>query len=329
MVIRLTVPDARTNLFLDSNVWLSFYHFSKDDLEQLRKLEVLIKKRRLRLFVCEQVEHEVRRNRDAKVADAIKRFTERRMAADFPRMCQDYPEYEELRDAVRTYDQAKARLLERLGDDARASSLAADKMIASLFNAGERVPTSPVIVEKARLRMDLGNPPGKNRSLGDAVNWESLLAVAPDQDLVFVTADGDYLSELANDEFSSYLQREWAIQKGGAKVLFFPRLSAFFRANFPSIEFAAELDRDLLVKELAESSSFARTRRALRELEPIAKELNAEQVNAIVEATCANNQIYWIIGDSPIRRRLQALVHDRRAEIDPANLARFDQLLNA
>lgn len=154
-----------TNLFLDSNVWLSFYYYSADDLEQLHKLNVLIKRKRVTLFVCEQVINEVQRNREAKIISAIKRFRGEKLDADIPRMCQDYPEHEALKEALRSFQQEKARLLERLEYDANRRTLGADKIIAELFAAGERIATLPVIVEAARWRVDLGNPPGKgNRS---------------------------------------------------------------------------------------------------------------------------------------------------------------------
>jgi len=46
------------NLFIDTNILLSFYHLTSDDLEELRKLSALLKKREVRLFVPDQVVHE-------------------------------------------------------------------------------------------------------------------------------------------------------------------------------------------------------------------------------------------------------------------------------
>ena len=61
------------NLFIDTNIFLSFYHLSSADLEELRKLVVLIDQGRLKLYLPSQVVDEFRRNRDNKIADAIKR----------------------------------------------------------------------------------------------------------------------------------------------------------------------------------------------------------------------------------------------------------------
>ena len=38
-------------LFIDTNVFLSFLHYSSDDLEELKKLEVLLRNGRIRLLL--------------------------------------------------------------------------------------------------------------------------------------------------------------------------------------------------------------------------------------------------------------------------------------
>ena len=61
------------NLFLDSNIWLSLYHFTNDDLEQFEKLKDMVNKS-IRLFVPQQVYREIVRNRESKLKDALKCF---------------------------------------------------------------------------------------------------------------------------------------------------------------------------------------------------------------------------------------------------------------
>ena len=62
------------HLFIDTNVLLSFFHVSSDDLEELKKLVVLLGQKKAQLYVPVQVKMEFRRNREAKVADALRRF---------------------------------------------------------------------------------------------------------------------------------------------------------------------------------------------------------------------------------------------------------------
>lgn len=105
--IRRTVEQSGENLFLDTNTYLSFYHYSSDDLEELRKLAVLLQQKKLVLCLPRQVVDEFRRNRDAKIADALKRFRDEKLS-EFPQMCKDYPEYEAARDALKKYQERRA-----------------------------------------------------------------------------------------------------------------------------------------------------------------------------------------------------------------------------
>ena len=46
------------NIFIDTNVFLSFYHLSNDDLEELKKLIVLIDNKEVTLWLPNQVKDE-------------------------------------------------------------------------------------------------------------------------------------------------------------------------------------------------------------------------------------------------------------------------------
>ena len=85
------------NLFIDTNVYLTFYHFSSDDLEELKKLSVAVENKRIRLYVTEQVVNEYWRNRESKIADALKIFSAQSLPNQFPQICQAYEEYNRLR----------------------------------------------------------------------------------------------------------------------------------------------------------------------------------------------------------------------------------------
>jgi predicted nucleic acid-binding protein len=65
-------------LFVDTNILLSFYHLTSEDLEELRKLVALIDTGKIKLVLTEQVKDEFKRNRSAKIADAMKKLQEAR-----------------------------------------------------------------------------------------------------------------------------------------------------------------------------------------------------------------------------------------------------------
>lgn len=43
------------HVFIDTNVLLSFYHYSGDDLEELKKLVVLLEQKKVKLYLPSQV----------------------------------------------------------------------------------------------------------------------------------------------------------------------------------------------------------------------------------------------------------------------------------
>lgn len=167
------------HLFIDTNLYLAFYHLTSEDLEELNKLAVLVEQKQLTLYVTDQVKQEFTRNRERIVADALKRLREQHLNLQFPQICNDYPEYAKLRDQQKLYEKDHSALIEKLKSDIAANSLKADKTIASLFDKATIVKTEAAVVERARLRMQVGNPPGKDGSLGDAINWELPLNGVP------------------------------------------------------------------------------------------------------------------------------------------------------
>lgn len=314
------------NLFIDTNIFLSFYHLSSDDLEELKKLGVLLDRKNVKLLLPSQVIDEFRRNREVKIADALKRFREEKLNDQFPQICKEYEEYARMRDAISSYKEQKSKLLERLSDDIATETLKADKTISELFSKATGVAVNAEILAKAHSRMLCGNPPGKNNSYGDAINWECLLTAAPDgQDLLFITDDGDYSSALDESEFSPFLQKEWAERKSG-KIRYFNRLSAFFRDQFPDIRLARELEKELLIRNLAGSPNFATTRHVLKQLVDYS-DFTTTQLNDVVQAAVTNNQVYWIAGDEDINEYLRRLINGREDKIAPEPLGKFRKIL--
>ena len=202
------------DLFIDTNVFLSFFHFSSEDLEELRKIRVLLQNGAVRLILPAQVESEFRRNRDGTVADALQRLREQKLTFQFPQLCKGYDESDTFRDALGAATDARSELLERIEQDVTGRTLKADLVVRELFDVAHRVAETSEQLQRARDRAARGNPPGKKGTLGDALNWESLLDTVDDgQDLYFVSGDGDWISSLDDDQFDSYLSDEWGQNK--------------------------------------------------------------------------------------------------------------------
>ena len=78
------------NVFIDSNIWLSLYHYTSDDLEKFCQLRELLGSD-VNLYITEQVKDEVYRNREIKIKDAFNRFSFSK--TQYPTFCRNYEEY--------------------------------------------------------------------------------------------------------------------------------------------------------------------------------------------------------------------------------------------
>ena len=221
------------NVFLDANIWLSLYHFTKDNFEKFEELKNLLKDE-INLIVSEQVCHEVLRNRDGKVKSAWDLFCN--FNFQIPAFCQCYPEYNDFQKKLKLLKEKHNKWKEAIEKDIKEHTLEADKIISDLFMVADKKNSSPEIIKKAELRYKTGNPPGKNNSLGDAINWELLLQVVPNgEDLFFISADRDYRSKFDDVSFNYYLSQEWN-RKKESNIFFFTTLYDFLEDHAKTLK---------------------------------------------------------------------------------------------
>jgi predicted nucleic acid-binding protein len=288
-------------LFIDTNILLSFYALNQEDLGELRKLADRVINKEVTLLITDQIIDEFYRNREQRIEGSLKSFYGQTFNPQLPQICEYYPqEAERLRSALKEYEQAHSVMVARVALDIKAKNLQTDQIIRSFFENGHKVVLDQTIIDRARLRMGVGNPPGKNNSLGDAINWECLLHVVPYRtDLFLISGDKDYSSPLGDDELSGFLRDEWERRKQ-SKILFYRRLSGFFKDQFPDIGMANSRDRDYLVRELSNSQSLADVQKIVTRLISY-PEFTAGQANGILLAALNNQRVAWSIDDENVR----------------------------
>lgn len=303
------------NLFIDTNVFLSFFHLSNDDLEELHKLTVLLENKSITLWLTEQVRDEFFRNRENKISEAVKKLSEQKSKPQFPQICKDYEEYPVIRDLQKNYDQKLSALIAKVNKDIFERSLKADQKIAELFEKAKIIDNSEPLISKARLRMDIGNPPGKNGSLGDAINWEALLQNIPDKQTLYLIADDkDYFSILDENKPKDFLLDEWRRTKE-ADAVFYRRISQFFKEHHPEIKLASELEKELAIRGLAESGNFAETHGAIAKISKYL-EFSKSQANEIAQVALSNSQVNWIICDTDVYAFYSAFLQNHSAVLE-------------
>ncbi len=315
------------HLFIDTNIYLSFYHFSKEDLESLENLSKLINLGKIKLYIPEQVRYEFFRNRENKIKDALNRLEGGDNSVQIPLFCEGYTEAKELQEVAKKFKIKKEVLIAKVKSEISKNSLKADNIIKELF---ELVPCGDFdseILQRAHNRADLGNPPGKKNSLGDAINWEYLLLTVDDcKDLYFISEDSDYKSVLKDDQFSPFLLSEWKNKKN-TSLIYFNALYKFFKSHFPDIKFIEEEIKDAKILAFEESPNFDAARARLEVLYKI-NDFSLEQINRIVNASINNGQIYRAHYYSPelIGLKLESIISGYEGKIDFDNYRLFCNL---
>src|SRR4051794_12231179 len=92
------------HVFIDTNVYLTFFGFAEDDLEELRKLHVAINNGELKLWATQQMHDEIRRNREVKLAEAFSALRELKPPRGVPQIARNLPEFEGFLAARRRFE---------------------------------------------------------------------------------------------------------------------------------------------------------------------------------------------------------------------------------
>lgn len=296
------------HLFIDTNVWLSFFAFTKDDIDQLKKITDLIGNGTLKLYVPDQVAHEFTRNREVKLAESIKSLSDG-FSKTVPRFLADLAEAKEFQEAVATMSKARNDLIQKANEGAVNKSFAVDNLVAEIFAATGISDVTPDMIDRARLRKDMGNPPGKGLSLGDQINWEYLLEKVPNESTLHVISrDGDYQSALKNGLPHNYLIDEWKGKKGGDLCLH-AELKPFLNAHFEAIQLEIDKEKAAAINTLVESGSFASTHAGVSLVAPFVDVLTKDDANLLVEKGIENQQIHWIAEDTDVASLYQKILN--------------------
>lgn len=323
-------PNASTgfdviHVFIDTNVYLTFFSFAEDDLEELRKLRVAIENGEVKLWMTTQARDELRRNREGKVAESMEALRKLKRPDGIPQMARNLPEFDAFKQARVELNRHLNVLDEQLSQQALAGDLAADRVLRELMDAAETVETSDEILNAARRRTEIGNPPGKRGSLGDAINWECLLAACPGrEDLYLVTQDGDFASKMDKERVSAFLTEEWHDAKS-SDVRLYKRISSLFQDKFPDIQLAAEFEKELRIRGLIGSPSFDRTHRAISALS-VYTEFSDQQVRDLLEGASLNTQVRMIRHDADVQQFFRKLLDEHGDAFEPDELERFERI---
>jgi hypothetical protein len=298
---------APIHVFIDTNIFLSFFAYTNDDIEELKKLVGLIKNDKIELYLTKQACREFGRNRENKIVQALGDFGKIGLPG-LPRLMAHYPKGGAYTKAVKDLKKTHNDLIVKAKADALAEGFPADKLFAAIMNVEEPIHESEETLARARLRTERNDPPGKAGSFGDRLNWELLLEFATEgTDLHVVSKDGDFSSIIDATKPHPVLAKEWKNENGGTLHLH-TELGAFIAAHFPDIKLATDIERRDAINSLAASRSFASTHFAIAKLNSFVDLLTAPEIDELVEVAIKNGQVGWIGKDPDVQEFFSKIV---------------------
>jgi predicted nucleic acid-binding protein len=302
------------HVFIDTNILLNFFHFSKDELDALNNVFASHEHGAAKVHLTQQVCDEFRRNRENKIKDALKRFKEVKYSAQLPSFMKGYEEYNRIRSLSTELQKLTKAIMDKVDTDITARRLLADRLIQDIFSRSEIIETTQEVFAVASMRMAIGNPPGKNNSIGDAINWTLLLESVPNgEDLHVISDDGDFYSTLNEEAVHPFLEEEWKKRKNSS-LFVYRILSAFMEKHFDGVAFSFDKTKDALIDDLSSSGSFAQTHQLISNLESYPY-FSLREVERILAAAMENDQFGRIVTDDDVSDFFNRVAVPRLANI--------------
>lgn len=298
------------NLFIDTNIWLSLYDFTNDDLSKFTKLKSHLGTT-IKLAIPKQVEFEVIRNRENKLKNSMKKFSLN--LPQFPVFTKEYEQYEpfqiQMNELRSMFDDWKKNIEKDIAEE----NLPADKTILEFFGDANYIDCEEVI-DLGYKRYKIGNPPGKDNKYGDAIIWEALLKNIPNgEDLYIISADRDYRSIIDEKKINPFLEKEWN-EKKESSIKFYTNLVDFLKEHVADIDLQAEREKLELIEKLKLSDSFMETHVIIAMLNKYTSWSNI-QIEALCESALNNSQVNFIIYDEDVHQFYKKILTDLDSDL--------------
>lgn len=290
------VKQKNKNLFIDTNIWLSMYDSSPNNLNQFKKLLNLLDSE-FNLIITQQVCDEFVRNRDKKLKKIIEEFANFKLF--FPNVVKEYKIFQKIQTEYEVLKNDINELKTKLDSDMLRKDTPIDEIINLLFTKDWIKNIDDDIVKKAEIRYKKGNPPGKENSFGDAINWEWLLQCIPDgQDLYIISKDKDFSSNISQEKINTFLEKEW-IEKKNSNIMFYNTMSSFITKWSDDAIINEDFKQDYLIAELEDSEKFKNTHDIIRQLK-VFDFWSDWNINKLCEIAITNFQVNAIFYDTDI-----------------------------
>ncbi|WP_419421547.1 PIN domain-containing protein (plasmid) [Legionella sp. D16C41] len=247
------MDSGKLYLFMDANIYLSFYSYSKDNLNTLTNIYEKLRKDHFEIIVNELLQDEFNRRRESRFKETLDYKYDITININAPILLSDNLEdFENLKKlekrlstAAKEYNIKYKEILQKVRDRYRDEKLFPDTIIKRIFNKAKKIDITPEVLKNAQYRTALHNPPGKPNKLGDRLHWELLLhGINKGDKLIIISNDSDFFSLISNDCINPFLSKEWKKLKD-SPIEAFRCLNDFLKVYLPEFELEIELAQQI------------------------------------------------------------------------------------
>lgn len=190
-------------LYIDANIYLGFYNSNRPDFKKLLGSVIELTDK---IFFTEQLGYEIDRNKlnvfrlsidnYVKQTSLSKTILPEHLDEDSsPKLADWNKERKAIEESITASNKSLKEILNKVLYDISISRDKVSKTLSPIY--AKAVAPIGDDINRARLRKEIGNPPGKRADpLGDQLSWEQLLNIVPKiKRLWIVSTDKDYFTE--------------------------------------------------------------------------------------------------------------------------------------
>lgn len=191
-------------VFIDTNKYLDLYRGSSLSLNRFNALIKLIEDKKIEIIIPKQVLDEFYRDKEIVYKSFIK---DNFKLITIPGFWTKKKEISKINSSIKKIEENYRKNLFNPKSKVNISS-------TRLFSIANIPLEEKEILDLAYYRTLRRNPPRKdNNSFGDAIIWETLLRNFSNKDLIIISGDGDFSSEIDQTAINPFLKQEWFSKK--------------------------------------------------------------------------------------------------------------------
>jgi rRNA-processing protein FCF1 len=123
------------NVFIDTNIYLSLYDFSDNGLSELEKVLEYIIKKKLKIYITQQIINEFWRNRESRIKEGLAEFKKFSAKNSFSNLEKNHEKFAELKKSLKGFIDIHNDILKDVENKAQNLELPVDILIKKLFES--------------------------------------------------------------------------------------------------------------------------------------------------------------------------------------------------